>query len=216
MKTNRVLSILFFGLASIFLISIIFYPYPFSFILKAAPILFLLVCVFIYVPGEKGKLLSVGYLLSAVGDILLDIDPERFFIFAMSSFVVAHLCYILVFIPQPKLKGMRILFVSIIVAYAIVMGIILLNRSDELNYYVLGYIGVIALMGISAVVGSENHNWVILGAVLFMISDTLIAVKRFIVPIPLANVWIMAFYYAAQYFIAFGSVKGAEDQSSDA
>ncbi|MBK9258433.1 MAG: hypothetical protein IPM54_01195 [Polyangiaceae bacterium] len=38
-----------------------------------------------------------------------------------------------------------------------------------------------------------------LGALLFVLSDTLIGVNRWVTPIPLAGVWILATYYTGQF-----------------
>ena len=40
------------------------------------------------------------------------------------------------------------------------------------------------------------------GAVLFMLSDSLLAINRFTAPLPLASLWVLATCYAAQVLIA--------------
>jgi len=44
---------------------------------------------------------------------------------------------------------------------------------------------------------------VALGACVFVVSDTLIAVNRFVTPIALSSLWILASYYLAQTLILF-------------
>ena len=39
------------------------------------------------------------------------------------------------------------------------------------------------------------------GAVFFMLSDTLLAINRFAQPLPMAQFWVLATYYAAQVLI---------------
>ena len=41
-----------------------------------------------------------------------------------------------------------------------------------------------------------------------MLSDTLLALNRFVLPLPLAELWILATYYAAQMFIVAGVLRG--------
>ena len=41
-----------------------------------------------------------------------------------------------------------------------------------------------------------------IGGALFMVSDTVLAVNRFALPLPAAGLWILATYWAAQWLIA--------------
>ncbi|WP_341890481.1 lysoplasmalogenase family protein, partial [Variovorax sp. YR752] len=43
--------------------------------------------------------------------------------------------------------------------------------------------------------------WVAVGACFFMLSDALLAINRFVSPLPLASLWVLATYYAAQMLI---------------
>jgi uncharacterized membrane protein YhhN len=45
------------------------------------------------------------------------------------------------------------------------------------------------------------------GATLFMISDSLIAINRFLEPLPRVGIWVMITYIAAQYLILTGLLK---------
>jgi uncharacterized membrane protein YhhN len=42
---------------------------------------------------------------------------------------------------------------------------------------------------------------VAVGACFFMLSDSLLATNRFVSPLPLASLWVLATYYAAQILI---------------
>ena len=56
-------------------------------------------------------------------------------------------------------------------------------------------------------VSIQNYKWVLLGAILFLISDSLLSVNMFYKPIAFANVLIMVTYAFAQYFIVLGILK---------
>ena len=45
---------------------------------------------------------------------------------------------------------------------------------------------------------------VAVGAGFFMLSDSLLATNRFVMPLPMAQVWVLATYYAAQALIVSG------------
>jgi alkylglycerol monooxygenase len=68
------------------------------------------------------------------------------------------------------------------------------------------YVGVIALMAAQAIGGAtvlrDRHAWAVaVGAMVFMLSDALIAVNRFVQPLPLAPLWVLSSYYLAQFLI---------------
>ena len=49
--------------------------------------------------------------------------------------------------------------------------------------------------------GEAAARWVGAAACIFMLSDALIAVNKFLTPVPLASFWILMTYYAAQLLI---------------
>ena len=49
--------------------------------------------------------------------------------------------------------------------------------------------------------GDSAARWVAVGACVFMLSDALIAVNKFLTPVPLVSFWILLTYYAAQLLI---------------
>ena len=54
----------------------------------------------------------------------------------------------------------------------------------------------------------NNAKYIILiGAVFFVTSDSILAINKFNAPIPLASFWIMLTYLIAQFSITFGILK---------
>ncbi|WP_312306217.1 lysoplasmalogenase family protein, partial [Pulveribacter sp.] len=43
---------------------------------------------------------------------------------------------------------------------------------------------------------------------LFMLSDTLLAINRFVQPLPWSQVWVLSTYFAAQALIVAGMLRG--------
>jgi uncharacterized membrane protein YhhN len=62
----------------------------------------------------------------------------------------------------------------------------------------------IAAMGLMALQSSLPMRWAVLGAVLFIISDSLIAVNKFIYAFPFDSYLIMSSYYVAQFMLVTG------------
>jgi uncharacterized membrane protein YhhN len=74
---------------------------------------------------------------------------------------------------------------------------------------VAAYVLVIALMaaqaiGRATVLGDKPAVWVAVGAGFFMLSDTLLALNKFVSPLPLAPLWVLSTYYVAQVLIVRG------------
>jgi uncharacterized membrane protein YhhN len=76
-----------------------------------------------------------------------------------------------------------------------------------LKVAVAAYVSVIALMaaqaiGRATVQRDAASTAVAIGACVFMLSDSLIAINRFVQPLPLASLWVLSTYYLAQILIA--------------
>ena len=74
---------------------------------------------------------------------------------------------------------------------------------------VMVYAFVISLMVIQAAYRKgfttpTSFSYVMVGAILFMVSDSLLAVNKFLDPLPLSGVWVMTTYLGAQYLIVAG------------
>ena len=77
---------------------------------------------------------------------------------------------------------------------------------------VAAYVLAIALMVSQALgraaVWRDASAWrVALGALCFMLSDTLLATDRFLTPLPGRDLWVLASYYAAQCLIVAGLLR---------
>ena len=57
------------------------------------------------------------------------------------------------------------------------------------------------------IVNSSSYNLVFIGAIFFMISDSILALNKFYQPIPFSNISIMLTYALAQYLIVLGILK---------
>ena len=157
-------------------------------------------------------LLGAALVGSLAGDAFLMV--EGFFIPGLVSFLLAHVAYIVLFrqgvawFPRPLA-----LVVTLGVGGAMYAFLWQGGLPVELRIPVAVYVTVIALMAAQAIgrageLGDRAARQVALGACFFMLSDSLLATNRFVQPLPLAQVWVLATYYAAQAFIVHGMVVG--------
>ncbi len=164
---------------------------------------------------QSGPLLLVAALaLSAVGDAFLSRDGEKAFLGGLASFLAAHILYVPLFLRSGS--GLDVLATETwrgaialaMAAFTVVMLAALWRRvGPGLRLPIAVYIGAILAMGISAL--TLDSPWVIIGAVMFMASDGLLAAEKFLVPAIAPYragiryaVWVL--YYAAQLAITLG------------
>lgn len=203
---------LFWIFAFVYLVTMHQAPYPAHWLVKAIPALSLAVLVSIYLEGGRSVLLAAALVFSAGGDIVLSLEDDSAgnkFVVGLGLFLVAHCCYIAAFAIDWKYQRARLPLMIGIVALSGVMTVILLPYLGDLRFPVLVYLAVITGMALFATLNTRGGMLLILGAVLFMVSDAAIAVNKFVLPEPhsAAPYLIMPTYYAAQYCIALAFVR---------
>jgi uncharacterized membrane protein YhhN len=147
----------------------------------------------------------VGLWLSLAGDVAL-LWPKEGFLPGLVSFLLAHLAYLVAFTRYRRFGAWWPAFV----AYALVAGLILWRLwpgvPAALQVPVIGYVLCLASMAAQAAVlwrrGVPRGGVLALGGALFVVSDALLATNKFAGPLPLASLWILTSYWAAQVCIA--------------
>jgi uncharacterized membrane protein YhhN len=156
-------------------------------------------------------ILGMALAFSSLGDVLLDLDPERFFVRGLLAFLVAHFIYILLFVRnwvRPlRPKGWQLSLQAAILIYSMLLSHWLAPSLGAVAGPVMLYVCVITVMAVSAILAAFSKPWVYSGVILFLISDSIIAVSRFKSPVPLRDYLVWATYYLAQYGIAIGFLR---------
>lgn len=167
------------------------------------PILILM--YFSRVKSEKTQLnlfFISGLVLSFFGDLFLLFKWG--FLPGLGSFLVAHLFYIISF--KKKLQKPISEFWPIILSiYASILLVFLFPFLKEMKIPVTIYAIVIATMMYNAI-KTHNRN-LIIGALLFLISDTLLSINLFLKPLLILNLMVMITYIAAQWFLVKGMIS---------
>ncbi|MFZ3220331.1 MAG: lysoplasmalogenase family protein [Rhodoferax sp.] len=151
-------------------------------------------------------LLMTALVASLAGDVFLML-PGDYFIPGLASFLVAHLFYIALFRQSVTWFSNRRALALVLGVGAVMYAIVWSGRGDPvLKAAVAAYVTVISLMaaqalGRATVQGDAAARWVATGACIFMVSDALIAINKFVTPVPLASLWILLTYYGAQMLI---------------
>jgi alkylglycerol monooxygenase len=152
--------------------------------------------------------LLLAMVFSLLGDIAL-LWPDAYFILGLGLFLVAHGFYIAMLHHGVAWFAHRGALWAVLAVGAGLYALIWpgLRHDPVLQISVAVYVAVISLMVAQAIgraweLGQAPARWVALGAIIFMVSDTCIAVDKFVSPIPLSGLWILASYFTAQLLIA--------------
>jgi uncharacterized membrane protein YhhN len=156
-----------------------------------------------------------AFFFSWLGDVALMFDGISCFLSGITAFLVAHLFYILTFL-RPKdresssLLRKKPLWILPFAIYGVVMMWILFPKVNAIiKPAVILYTLTLLVMAGSALnrrnkVSKKSYFTVLGGAILFVFSDSLIAINKFAVGIPKSGIWIMTTYILAQYLIMSG------------
>ena len=184
-------------------------PFPQIAIWKAAGI----ILFGVYALLHGARLAAAGLFFSAAGDVALAL-PTPSFVAGMAFFGIAHLFYAAAFFAILRRDGrdQNGVPAAVVLAASLAMLFWFLPDMGALVAPGLGYQGIITAMVLLALT-SRAPQTAKLGAVLFMISDTLIALGLYkdIVVVPGA-VWTT--YAAAQFLIARGFVTEVQSQKA--
>lgn len=160
------------------------------------------------------NLTILALVFSVLGDILLmfvDKSPH-FFTLGLVAFLTAHVMYVLVFLKHRNKQKSPIGFISVLLVYAASLFYFLNGNLGDMFIPVIIYMLVILSMATAAYLRKDKVNilsygLVFLGALLFMVSDSILALNKFYAPLNYSDFSIMITYALAQYLIVIGILK---------
>ncbi|GAK07264.1 lysoplasmalogenase [Geomicrobium sp. JCM 19038] len=200
--TNRLLSflILLSGLLYIFIIPNVFEQSTIIIVFKVIPVL--LIILYGLKIRERGirNLVMYGLIVCAIADVAIVYS----FLAGLVIFLLGHLLYIPAFWKYRKHTTLKWPFIAIAIymgSMGWIFGSTLIGTTEQsLVLPVFFYIIVIGLMGIVAI--KTRNRLAIIGALFFILSDSILAWNKFVEPLSSSHILIMSTYYAAQYCIA--------------
>lgn len=175
----------------------------------AKPMLLTLLAVVYLVSVKKPIFWYVlGMFFCFVGDVLLMFNGANFFMYGLSAFLLGHIVYIKItssFLPSDLTVKMISSAFPFVVFFTILMYLIYPNLGEMLipvAFYgvTISTFGSVALLNYRSEKSTENL-WLFIGALLFILSDSLIALNKFYEPNEIYGVSIMITYILAQFLI---------------
>jgi uncharacterized membrane protein YhhN len=203
---KRITLIAFAVSALAYLLTIPYSPYPGSLLVKALPIYILLGVALASLRGQARLFMAVALLLSSFGDLFLEMD---LFTPGLASFLIAQLSYAWYFFSQRDLKTISYGRLIVVLAIMLSVSVPVVSNAGEIFIPVAVYMAAICLMGIGAALFRQPSGLLFAGALLFVASDSMIGINRFVMPLPGSRYPIMTAYYAAQLLILWGVMRSA-------
>ena len=164
--------------------------------------------------------LTLALCFSLAGDIFL-LDANHFFIAGLASFLVTHVLYIWLMarshgwlpsarwiwpvlwvgIPMYALLWPQLKEPGLAIAVAVYMLVISLMATQAVGRAAVAAQTAVVTADKLIASNAQRARRVAWGAFIFMLSDSLIAINRFLVPLPDSALWVLGSYYLAQMLI---------------
>ncbi len=169
--------------------------------------------------NNKGALrnwIILALFFSWMGDILLmfQVRDEMFFLAGLSAFLLAHIFYIVYFYKlwmRENIKRNPWILLVVVVYYATLVSWLSPYLGDKkLPVRIYGIAISFMVLLASHMLFIKNRKagvWMMTGALLFVISDSLLAINKFYQSFELAGIAVMITYGLAQLFIVEGAIR---------
>jgi uncharacterized membrane protein YhhN len=166
----------------------------------------------------SNRLIFIALFFSWAGDVALGIKwrQETLFMTGLIFFLLTHIFYLIAFIRTPgrNLLPKHFFYALIpLLLYGLILLYILYDDLGEMKVPVTIYTTVILAMVAAAInrtgkVNRTSYYMVLIGALLFLSSDSMLAIDKFSHSFPFGSPLIMFTYIAGQYLIVTGYLVG--------
>lgn len=177
------------------------------YIFKPLTMILIILLASVVSPGVRTSytyLILAALLFSLIGDVFIMLWREDM-LKGLVAFLIAHIFYISAFLQD--IESFHFFILIPIFVYAGLFFSFLCKSLSKLRFPVLAYIIVISFMGCLAVnrflnLQDKNSLLAFLGAVFFLVSESVWAINRFKKPFASAEIIILGTYFSAQTLLA--------------
>lgn len=179
-------------------------------IVKGSAVGLLVIFVMISMQSLNHFLLLLALAASVGGDVLLAIPHENSFTRGLTSFLAAHVVFIILYIKNRMLAedvtSLRVWIGAGLWALVAAAGFLLYPQLGDMMMPVFTYSIILAAMATTAIFSKYPIKLVGLGALLFVISDAALGANKFLeVPVFVGHI-VWATYYLAQLLMTLGVI----------
>jgi uncharacterized membrane protein YhhN len=152
-----------------------------------------------------GRWVLAGLAVSWLGDVLLIPHARAAFLAGLVSFLLGHVAYAVAFAERGlSVGGVVLAALALVPAALAALRWLGPHVPAEMRLPVRAYVTVISAM-VACAVGTEvaaSAPAILVGALMFFVSDLAVARDRFVAPGPWNRAWGLPLYYGAQLVLA--------------
>jgi uncharacterized membrane protein YhhN len=154
--------------------------------------------------------IAIGMLFSLAGDVFLML-PIDAFVPGLVAFLIAHLCFVRALTGDTRFAARPLGLLACLAYGGINLWLLWSSLPDALHVPVVVYVVVLSCMAGQAIARASLHardalsepaRWAAIGALSFLVSDTLLAWDRFRLPLSWSALGVLGTYYAALWCLA--------------
>lgn len=157
------------------------------------------------------NLFIVALIFAWLGDVFLLFSGSTFFLLGLGSFLIMQVLYTVVFLRNKEFRTLKVLISSVaLLGFSIGFNYYLWPFVSEMRIPVIVYsiaIAMMAFFGINRLKVLNGYLYIVYGVILFVISDTVLAINNFADGFWQGGFVVMLTYILAQYFIVEGYAK---------
>ncbi len=196
----------FILVASAYWITLWLPPLPGSWILKITPMLIAAAVLAKSLQPAAAWPMAIGFVAAAGGDLFLALDRHDYFAFALRCFLVTQLAYAVAFVLHRRTFIPRWPWWLPVVLFGLAVLAWMWPSLGADRIPVSIYVGALVAMGATAAGVEDRPGRLFVGGLLFVISDALIGITRFVADFDYSVETIVGIYMLAQYFIFTASL----------
>ena len=180
-----------------------------------------LIALYYFTVEKKNNFYLMALFFSFLGDVFL-LDKNNMFLYGIAAFLITQVFFIVIIVKQMKKPSTfhKYLYAFLFLNYIVYLLSLLKPNLGELFYPVLVYGVTISVFGLVATLNyvtkrTKPELILMLGALLFITSDSFIALNKFHEPRTFYPVFIMITYVLAQYLIYKFMAKEVSKQKEE-
>lgn len=207
MSKIKVVFLVFLLVSVLDLIGVIYKIPSLVFVFKPLILLSLLILYAVSV-SKRNRVYVLALIFSFLGDVFLVFSGEVYFISGLVSFLIAHILFIKIVLNRIQKSTVLNIVISIIpfLILLFVLLSILYSSLNELLIPVIIYGITITTFGAVSLLDYLNTKstkslFMLVGAIVFITSDSILAINKFYSPNEFLAISVMVTYIIAQYLI---------------
>lgn len=162
--------------------------------------------LYLLISKTENYLLYIALGFSFLGDLFLILKMKHHFIYGAGSFFIAHIIYIIAIVSMGigTLKIFDYLSISILLIIYLAFVYIIISKKTFKNYTLPVSLYILTLLIALILSFLTNNILTSIGYLVFITSDSILIINKFILQIKKRHLYIMFSYILAQVFIILG------------